>query len=151
MAIDFDDATQADGLDVASGMNITPLIDVLLVLLVMLIITIPIQLHSVEMELPAGLPPPQLSQPLVVTIEITSANQLLWNGAALADASALRQQLQTAAQLAEQPEIHIRADSRSKYDTLAAVLSGAQRAGLQKVGVVGLEAYANSALPRLTP
>ena len=151
MAIDFDDAAQTDGVDVASGMNITPLIDVLLVLLVMLIITIPIQLHSVEMELPAGLPAPQLREPLVVAVEITAANQLLWNGQALADQGALSQQLRAAAQLGEQPEIHIRADRRSKYDTLAAVLSSAQRAGLQKVGVVGLEAYANGALPRLTP
>lgn len=76
MAIDFDDTQDADSPDLASGMNITPLIDVLLVLLVMLIITIPIQLHSVNMELPAGAPPPQASVPLVVRIEVTADNQL---------------------------------------------------------------------------
>jgi biopolymer transport protein ExbD len=141
MAIDFDDGPDADGLDVASGMNITPLIDVLLVLLVMLIITIPIQLHSVEMELPAGRPPPGLTPPLVVRLEISATNQVLWDGEPMADRAVLEQRLQAAAQWPEQPEIHIRAAALAKYDTLAAVLSAAQRLGLQKVGVVGLEAY----------
>lgn len=142
MAIDFDDTQDADSPDLASGMNITPLIDVLLVLLVMLIITIPIQLHSVNMELPAGAPPPQASVPLVVRIEITADNQLLWDGQALLNRPALYERLQTAATQAEQPEIHVHAESTTKYDTVAAVLSAAQRVGLEKIGVVGLEAYA---------
>jgi biopolymer transport protein ExbD len=142
MAINFDDASQSDGMELAAGMNITPLIDVLLVLLVMLIITIPIQLHSVNMELPAGAPPPQASVPLVVRIEITADNQLLWNDELLPDRAALFEHLQAAAILSEQPEIHVRAQSKAKYDTVAAVLTAAQRFGLQKMGVVGLEAYA---------
>jgi biopolymer transport protein ExbD len=142
MAIDFDDTTQADSLDLAAGMNITPLIDVLLVLLVMLIITIPIQLHSVNMELPAGAPPPQASVPLVVRIEITADNQLLWNDTLLPNRQALLELLQAASVLPEQPEIHVLAQSKAKYDTVAAVLTAAQRLGLQKMGVVGLEAYA---------
>jgi biopolymer transport protein ExbD len=142
MAIDFDDALQADNLDLASGMNITPLIDVLLVLLVMLIITIPVQLHSVNMELPAGAPPPQASVPLVVRIDITADNQLVWNGQKLDGQVALSERLQAAAVLAEQPEIHVHAESTTKYDTVAAVLTASQRLGLQKIGVVGLEAYA---------
>jgi biopolymer transport protein ExbD len=150
MAIDFDDALEADGPEVASGMNITPLIDVLLVLLVMLIITIPIQLHSVNIELPTGLPPPMALEPLVVRIEITASNQLLWDGEPLADRDALHQRLQAAAQLSTQPEIHIHADRRAKYDAVAAVLTASQRLGLQKMGVVGLEAYgdASGELPR---
>ena len=142
MAIDFDDTTQADSLDLAAGMNITPLIDVLLVLLVMLIITIPIQLHSVNMELPAGATPPQASVPLVVRIEITADNQLLWNDTLLPNRQALLELLQAASVLPEQPEIHVLAQSKAKYDTVAAVLTAAQRLGLQKMGVVGLEAYA---------
>lgn len=142
MAIDFDDTAQADSLELAAGMNITPLIDVLLVLLVMLIITIPIQLHSVNMELPSGAPPPQASVPLVVRIEITADNQLLWDETLLPNRQALLEHLQAASILPEQPEIHVRAQSKAKYDTVAVVLTAAQRLGLQKMGVVGLEAYA---------
>ncbi len=141
MAIDFDQALDAPEPELSAGMNITPLIDVLLVLLVMIIITIPIRLHSVNMELPGAVPPQIRSEPLIVQIEVTPTNQLLWNAEPLADRAALAARLQAAAQQSEQPEIHIRSHPQAKYDTLAAVLSAAQRAGLQKIGVVGLEAY----------
>jgi biopolymer transport protein ExbD len=142
MAIDFDGAQNLDAPEVTSSMNTTPLIDVLLVLLVMLIITIPIQLHSVNMELPAGLPPPMTIEPLVVKIEVTAQNQLLWNGELLADRAMLHERLQAAAQLSAQPEIHILAHRSAKYDTVAAVLTASQQLGLQKIGVVGLDEYA---------
>ena len=142
MAIDFDEALDAPEPEFSSGMNITPLIDVLLVLLVMLIITIPIQLHSVNMEMPAGLPPPLSKPPLIVRIQVTAQNQFLWNSDPLADRADLEQHLQAAAQLAEQPEIHIGSHPLAKYDSVAAVLSASQRVGLQKIGVVGLESYA---------
>ena len=141
MAIDFDQALDAAEPELSAGMNITPLIDVLLVLLVMIIITIPIRLHSVNMELPGAVPPQVRSEPLIVQIEVTPTTQLLWNAEPLADRAALAARLQAAAQQSEQPEIHIRSHPQAKYDTLAAVLSAAQRAGLQKIGVVGLEAY----------
>lgn len=140
--IDFDEALDPTDLDVASGMNITPLIDVLLVLLVMLIITIPIQFHSVNMEMPAGMPPTMTTEPLVVKIEVSAQNQLLWNGEPLAGRAMLYQRLQAAAQLSEQPEIHILPDRSAKYDTVVAVLTASQQMGLQKIGVVGLDQYA---------
>jgi len=140
--IDFDEALDPTDLDVASGMNITPLIDVLLVLLVMLIITIPIQLHSVNKEMPAGMPPTMTTEPLVVKIEVSAQNQLLWNGEPLAGRAMLYQRLQAAAQLSEQPEIHILPDRSAKYDTVVAVLTASQQMGLQKIGVVGLDQYA---------
>ena len=142
MAIDFEHSPDDDGPAVTSSVNITPLIDVLLVLLVMLIITIPIQLHSVNMELPAGPVPALAVEPLVVHIDVAADNRILWDGEPLADRSALSQRLQLAARRAVPPEIHIRADAHAKYDTVAAVLSQAQRLGLEKIGVVGLEAYA---------
>ncbi|WP_394755334.1 ExbD/TolR family protein [Rhodoferax sp.] len=142
MAIDFDETSDPTELDVTSGMNITPLIDVLLVLLVMLIITIPIQLHSVNMEMAVGLTPAMTTEPLVVKIEITAQNQLLWNGEPVAGRAELTQRLQAAAQLSEQPEIHIRAHRSAKYDTVAAVLTVSQQTGLQKIGMVGLDEYA---------
>jgi len=142
VAIDFDEALDADGPEVSSGMNITPLIDVLLVLLVMLIITIPIQLHSMNMELPVGLAPPPVTEPLVVKIDVDASSRIFWNGQPLADRASLEQRLVQAARQADQPEIHVQPERATAYDTVAAILASAQRLGLQKIGVVGLEAYA---------
>jgi biopolymer transport protein ExbD len=142
MAIDYADHADVENLDLSAGINITPLIDVLLVLLVMLIITIPIQLHAVNMELPAGAPPIQTAQPLVVRLDIGADNQIAWDGQPLADRAMLYARLQAAAAWPVAPEIHVRAHASAKYDTVAAVLSAAQRMGLEKIGVVGLEAYA---------
>ena len=127
--------------EVMVEMNTTPLIDVMLVLLVMLIITIPIQLHSVNLELPSATAPPPEREPQVVRIEVTGAGQLVWNGELLADRGALETRLQAAAALPEQPEIHLRPDRRAKYDNVAAVLAAAQRLGLNKVGLVGSEQF----------
>lgn len=142
MAIDFHDETGADEDHAEPSMNTTPLIDVLLVLLVMLIITIPIQLHSVNMDLPAGVPPPDAPEPAVVRLEVSSGNQLQWNGELVQDRAALESRFMLAAQEQVQPEIHVHADPKTKYETVAAVLTAAQRQGLLKIGVVGLEAYA---------
>jgi biopolymer transport protein ExbD len=145
MAIEFDEE-EGDEAHAAPSMNTTPLIDVLLVLLVMLIITIPIQLHSVRMDLPGGVPPPDAPDPVVVRLEVSSSNQLQWNGEPVNDPAALEARLQAAAQDPVQPEIHVHADPKTKYDAVAAVLTAAQRQGLLKIGVVGLEAYAKPAL-----
>jgi len=142
VAIDFDDTLETDGPEVTSGMNITPLIDVLLVLLVMIIITIPIQLHSMNMELPVGLAPPPTVEPLVVKLEVDARSRVLWNGEPVADRASLEQRLLQAARLAEQPEIHVLPNRATPYDTVAAILATSQRLGLQKIGVIGLEAYA---------
>ena len=139
MAIDFDDAGAEEEAEVTTSINTTPLIDVLLVLLVMLIITIPVQLTSVNLELPAGPPPADLALPLYVKLEISPSDQVRWDGELLADRSALEARLRGAAALALQPEIHIRADRATRYESVAAVLSAAQGLGLQKVGLVGLE------------
>lgn len=117
--------------------NTTPLVDVLLVLLVMLIITIPIQLHSVNLEMPGTNTPPPPVQPQIVQIDITPAGQYLWNGEMLTDRGALDQKLREAAAQPEQPEIHLRPDRRAKYENVAAALSSAQGLGLQKIGLVG--------------
>ena len=121
--------------------NTTPLVDVLLVLLVMLIITIPIQLHSVNLEMPGTNTPPPPVQPQIVQIDITPAGQYLWNGEMLADRGALDQKLREAAAQPEQPEIHLRPDRRAKYENVAAALSSAQGLGLQKIGLVGDEQF----------
>ena len=122
--------------------NTTPLVDVLLVLLVMLIITIPIQLHSVGLEMPGRNAPRPQVPPEVVQLEVNAAGQFLWNGEALADRAALEVRLREAAAQPEQPEVHVRADRKARSEPVAAVLTSAQRAGLVKIGLVGTEQFA---------
>ncbi|WP_085317183.1 ExbD/TolR family protein [Derxia lacustris] len=129
-----------DDLPVAD-INTTPLIDVMLVLLVMLIITIPIQLHSVNLNLPVGNPPPSDFKPEVVRIDIDPASTVFWNGLPVADQGDLKAKLAAAAGQAEQPEIHVRPDKGSKYDVFADVMIAVNQAGLQKLGVIGSEQF----------
>lgn len=128
--------------EVMVDMNTTPLIDVMLVLLVMLIITIPIQLHAVNMNMPVGTPPPKTHEPEVVKLDILATNQVLWNGEVISDRDALETRMQLAAAQAEQPEIHLRPNKAAKYDTVANVLASSQRQGLVKLGIVGSEQFA---------
>ena len=127
--------------EVMVDINTTPLVDVLLVLLVMLIITIPIQLHAVNIEMPgASAPPP--TEPTVVQLDVTAAGQFLWNGEPLADRAALEAKLRQAAAQADQPELHLRPNRAAKYEAVAAALATAQRLGLTKIGLVGAEQFA---------
>jgi biopolymer transport protein ExbD len=127
--------------DVMIDINTTPLIDVMLVLLVMLIITIPIQLHAVNLNMPVGNPPPQLVKPEVVKIDIDPSSQIYWNAEAVPDRADLEQRLRTIATVDPQPELHIRPDKRAKYDVVAAVLAAAQRLGVTKLGIIGSEQF----------
>jgi len=128
--------------EVIADINTTPLVDVLLVLLVMLIITIPIQLHSVNIEMPGATAPQPPKPPEVVRIDVLPGAVLRWNGEPLADRAALDARLQAAAAQAEQPEIHIRPDRAAKYEAVAAVLAASQRVQLNKIGIVGGEQFA---------
>ncbi|BDI05538.1 ExbD/TolR family protein [Sphaerotilus microaerophilus] len=121
--------------------NTTPLIDVMLVLLVMLIITIPIQLHSVNLNMPVGTPPPSDVKPEVVKIDIDEKSVVYWQGLPLAGRSELEAKMELAAAQAVQPEIHIRPNKASSYNTFAEVMVSAQRKGLQKLGVIGSEQF----------
>src|ERR1700693_2481617 len=94
--------------EVMVDINTTPLIDVMLVLLVMLIITIPIQTHAVKLNMPVGNPPPPLTPPEVVTIDVDFDGTVLWNGSLIPDRATLEGQLQAAAAQPTQPEIHLR-------------------------------------------
>ena len=121
--------------------NTTPLIDVMLVLLVMLIITIPIQLHSVNLNLPTGNPPPPMVKPEVVKIDVDARSVVYWNGEEVADRAALEERLKTAAAQAVQPELHLRPDRAAQYDIVAGVMASSQRIGLTKIGIVGSEQF----------
>ena len=129
-----------DDLPVAD-INTTPLIDVMLVLLVMIIITIPVQLHAVNLRLPVGDPPPAAHKAEVVQIDVAPNGALAWNGAPLADAADLRAHLAAASAQPEQPEMHVRPDRGAKYDAFATVMVAVNQAGLTKVGVTGTEQF----------
>ena len=123
--------------------NTTPLIDVMLVLLIMLIITIPAQLHAVNLDMPVVSTAPPPTPPQVIRIDIDANSVISWNGQALADRVALQAQLAQAALLQPQPELHIRSHPQAKYEAAAAVLAGAQRQGLNKLGILGTEKFTN--------
>jgi biopolymer transport protein ExbD len=126
--------------EVMIDINTTPLIDVMLVLLVMLIITIPVQTHSVKLDMPQGAPPPAVVvQPEVVHLDIDFDGTITWNGAVLPDRAALERYLGAAARQNPQPEIHLAPNKLVKYAYVAMVLAESQRLGLTKLGLVGDE------------
>ena len=128
--------------EVMMDINTTPLIDVMLVLLIMLIITIPVQLHSINLDMPTGTPPPAIKKPTIVRIEIDARNVVHWNDKILTDRSELDTLLQVASQQQPQPEVHIKPQGKAKYEAVAGVLASAQRNGLTKLGIVGSEQFA---------
>ncbi len=119
----------------------TPLIDVMLVLLIMLIITIPIQTHAVKLNMPVGIPPPPLVPPEVVTIEVDFDGTVIWNGRVLPDRQELEARLRAAAEMPDQPEIHLRPNKLVKYESVAMVMASAQRLGMKKIGLIGNEQF----------
>jgi len=121
--------------------NTTPLIDVMLVLIIMLIITIPVQLHSVNLNMPAGNPPPPLKEPVVVTIDVDFDGTILWNGEVMPTRQALEVKLRDAAAQPDQPEVHVRPNKLVEYKYVAEVLAESQRLGVTKLGMVGNEQF----------
>jgi len=122
-------------------MNMTPLIDVMLVLIIMLIITIPIQNHAVNLNMPVGTPPPPTTPPVVVALEISADGTVLWNNVTVPDRLQLEARMKDAAGQANPPEIHLRPDKAVPYKSVAAVMAAAQRTGVTKIGLVGSEQF----------
>ena len=120
--------------------NTTPLIDVMLVLLVMLIITIPIQLHAVSLDMPVGTPPTNNIKPEQIQIDIDENSIVYWQGLPVS-AAELDVNMETVSQQAAQPEVHIRPNKSSSYAVFANVLSASKRKGLTKMAVIGSEQF----------
>ena len=129
--------------DVIVEMNTTPLIDVMLVLLIMLIITIPIQTHAVKLNMPTGNPPTQSEPPKVIQIDIAPNGAISWNGSVITDRDDLEKHITNAAAENPQPEIHLRPDKAANYEVVAMVMASSQRLGLNKIGLTGSEQFAN--------
>jgi biopolymer transport protein ExbD len=127
--------------EVMIDINTTPLIDVMLVLIIMLIITIPVQTHAVKLNMPVGNPPPPPTPPEVVTIEVDFDGTILWNGDTVADRPTLEAKFTTAAAQPTQPEFHLRPNKLVTYKHVAGVMASAQRLGVTKLGLIGAEQF----------
>ena len=122
-------------------MNMTPLIDVMLVLLIMFIITIPIQTHAVKMNMSIGPSAPPPKPPEIVRIDVDFDGTIGWNGVIVADRNELEAKLATVAALPDQPEVHLRPNKLVTYKVVAMILASAQRLGVTKIGIVGNEQF----------
>ena len=124
--------------------NMTPLIDVMLVLLIMFIITIPIQTHAVKLDLPVDQPnsPPPPIDPVKNKVVITAQGQILWNGSPVSPEQ-LRQYLELSQQINPVPELHLQPEPEARYELVDEVLAITKRAHVEKMGFVGNEAYMN--------
>jgi biopolymer transport protein ExbD len=128
--------------DVMVDINTTPLIDVMLVLLIMFIITIPIQTHAVKMNMPVptkNAPPPK--PPVIIRIDVDFDGTIGWNGETIADRAALEARLAQVAAEPDQPEVHLRPNKLVTYKVVAMILASAQRLGVTKIGIVGNEQF----------
>lgn len=125
-------------------MNTTPLIDVMLVLLVMFIITIPIQTHAVKIDLPANsqTPPDNPVKPDINKLSIDPAGTILWNGSGI-DLVTLRQYLDSTKVMTPEPELHVQPDANARYDTVDQVLAVIKKSEITKLGFVGNEQYSS--------
>jgi biopolymer transport protein ExbD len=122
---------------VMCDINTTPLIDVMLVLLVTLIVSLPIMTHAVKLDMPQNSnPPPPDQRPEVIDLDIDFDGTVVWNGTPVADLNQLEGFFHTESAKDPQPEIHLRPDRRTKYDYVARVLASAQRNRMKKIGFV---------------
>ena len=136
--------SMGDGGDGApmNDMNTTPLIDVMLVLLIMFIITIPPQTHAVKLDLPVSTNAPPTVDPVFNQVDIDFLSNVYWNKTEV-DMATLRGYMKQAADMPSQPELRLRPEGLAKYEVVDQVMAAAQRAGITKMGFVGNEAYAN--------
>jgi len=117
--------------------NTTPLIDVMLVLLVTLIMSLPIMTHAVKLDMPqAQNPPPPDMRPEVIELEVDFDGTVVWNGTVVPSINTLESYFRVESDKIPQPEIHLRPDRRVKYDHVARVLAAAQRNRMKKIGFV---------------
>ncbi len=127
--------TQDESDEVMNEINMTPLVDVMLVLLIIFIITVPVMKHSVDVDLPRATNQPELIKPETVRLSVAADGQYFWNGAPVTDEE-LSSRLQAEAAKTPQPDLHIRGDKDVRYERVAQAMAAAQRAGMRKIGFV---------------
>ena len=126
---------QEDSEEVMSEINMTPLVDVMLVLLIIFIITIPVMKHSVNVDLPRASNQPEAAKPETIRVSVAADGSYFWNENRIEDAALGAMLTQNAAK-EPQPELHIRGDREVRYERVAQVMAAAQHAGLKKIGFI---------------
>ena len=127
--------TQDDADEVMNEINMTPLVDVMLVLLIIFIITVPVMKHSVNVDLPRAQNLPEETKPETVRLTVDADGKYHWNEFAITDEDLVRQ-LESEAAKEPQPDLHIRGDKNVRYERVAQAMAAAQRAGVRKIGFV---------------
>lgn len=122
-------------------MNVIPLIDIMLVLIIMFIISLPIQTHAVKLDMPRPNDAEQTAPPTVIQLDVDFDGTILWNGTIVESNAQLQRYFQSISMQEPQPEIHLRPNRLAEYDIVAKVLAFAQRLGVRKIGFVGNEQY----------
>ncbi|GGY84042.1 biopolymer transporter ExbD [Cellvibrio zantedeschiae] len=126
--------------DVMVELNTTPLIDLMLVLIVMLIMSLPPQTHAVKLDMPVTTPPENPEKPPVIDIVVDFDGTIYWNSEVISGGDQLKSYLSQAAHAEPRPEIHLKPNKLAKYDYVAKVLATAQRLGVKNIGILGNEA-----------
>jgi biopolymer transport protein ExbD len=134
MAMNVGSSEEED--DVVSSINTTPLVDVMLVLLIIFLITIPVVVHTVPVSLPHETNIARQTKPENIEISVTKDGDVYWNAQLVPDNEALFQRMKTIATMTPQPEIHIRGDEKVRYESVGRVLFAAQRAAIQKISFI---------------
>src|SRR5688572_681349 len=122
--------------EVIAAINTTPLVDVMLVLLIIFLITIPIVVQNVPVSLPKERNLPTQTKPENIVISVNKDGDVFWNMEYMRDTKALFEKLKTIAVLQPQPEVHIRGDSEARYESVGRVVATAQRASILKIGFI---------------
>jgi biopolymer transport protein ExbD len=130
-------APEGEGEDeLASAINTTPLVDVMLVLLIIFLITIPVVTHTVALQLPKDVTQPRQTKPENVNIAITKDGEIFWNEQLVQGNQALLQRLKRVSVLTPQPAVELRADQETRYEFVGRVVLACQRAGIVKIGFI---------------
>lgn len=135
MAMNFGPA-DGDGEDLVSAINTTPLVDVMLVLLIIFLITIPVVTRTIPLTLPKEVNIPTQTKPENITIAVNRDGDIFWNQQSVTDIPALLEKVKAVAVLNPQPEVHIRGDQNARYEYVGKVVLTCQRGGIAKVGFI---------------
>lgn len=125
-----------DDSDLNSSINTTPLVDVMLVMLIIFLITVPVVVHTVPVDLPKASNVPTQTKPENIVIAVDADGEIFWNSGHLPDYSTLLKKLKEISVLTPQPEVHIRGDKNARYENVGKVVLAAQRAAIRKVGFI---------------
>jgi biopolymer transport protein ExbD len=129
-------SSDGDEDEVVSSINTTPLVDVMLVLLIIFLITVPVVTQNAAVSLPKETNIVRQTKPENIEISVTKDGDVFWNAVAVADNNALVDRLKKVSVMVPQPEIHIRGDEKSRYESVGRVVFACQRAGIQKISFV---------------